>query len=116
MDNNSVPLITVLLPAYNEENSIADTVHAIKEMYPGFLATAQEEGNKPAEFSIKNALAVEEIHHNLYSKALEAVKGGGDLPAASVYVCSVCGNTVENDIPDTCPVCNVPGSKFAEVS
>ena len=71
---------------------------------------------KPAEFSFKNALAVEEIHHGLYSKALEAVKGGGDLPAAPIFVCPVCGNTVEGGVPDTCPVCNVPGSKFMEIA
>ncbi len=100
----------------NLEEAIAGEGHEFKEMYPGFLATAQEEGNKPAEFSIKNALAVEEIHHSLYNKALDAVKDGGDLPKASIYVCSVCGNTVENDIPDTCPVCNVPGDKFTEVA
>ena len=100
----------------NLEEAIAGEGHEFKEMYPGFLATAQEEGNKPAEFSFKNALAVEEIHHSLYSKALEAVKGGGDLPAATVYVCPVCGNTVENDVPDNCPVCNVPGAKFTEVA
>ncbi len=100
----------------NLEEAIAGEGHEFKEMYPGFLATAQEEGNKPAEFSFKNALAVEEIHHSLYSKALEAVKDGGDLPKTSIYVCSICGNTVENDIPDTCPVCNVPGDKFSEVA
>ena len=38
------------------------------------ITEAQAEGNKPAEFSFKNALAVEEIHHGLYSKALEAVQ------------------------------------------
>ena len=35
-------------------------------------------------FSVKSfqaALAVEEIHHGLYRGALDAVKGGGDLPA-----------------------------------
>ena len=100
----------------NLEEAIAGEGHEFKEMYPGFLATAQEEGNKPAEFSFKNALAVEEIHHSLYSKALDAVKGGFDLPKASIYVCPVCGNTVENDIPDTCPVCNVPGNKFTKVN
>ncbi|RLB90696.1 MAG: rubrerythrin family protein [Deltaproteobacteria bacterium] len=100
----------------NLEEAIAGEGHEFKEMYPGFLATAQEEGNKPAEFSFKNALAVEEIHHSLYSKALETVKDGGDLPKTSIYVCSICGNTVENDIPDTCPVCNVPGDKFSEVA
>ena len=99
----------------NLEEAIAGEGHEFMEMYPEFLAKAQEEGNKPAEFSFKNALAVEEIHHSLYSKALKAVNGGGDLPKASIYVCPVCGNTVENDIPDTCPVCNVPGDKFTEV-
>ena len=99
----------------NLEEAIAGEGHEFMEMYPEFLAKAQEEGNKPAEFSFKNALAVEEIHHSLYSKALKAVKGDGDLPGASIYVCPVCGNTVENDIPDTCPICNVPGDKFTEV-
>ncbi len=100
----------------NLEEAIAGEGHEFKEMYPGFLATAQEEGNKPAEFSFKNALAVEEIHHSLYTKALDAVKNGGDLPKAVVYVCPVCGNTVENDVPDTCPICNIPGKKFAEIN
>lgn len=99
----------------NLEEAIAGEGHEFKEMYPGFLATAIEEGNKPAEISIKNALAVEEIHHGLYAKALEAVKGDNDLPQASIHVCPVCGNTVENGVPDICPVCSVPGSKFTEV-
>ncbi len=30
-------------------------------------------------------------------------------------VCPICGNTVENDLPETCPICNAPGSKFTEV-
>ncbi len=100
----------------NLEEAIAGEGHEFKDMYPGFLALAQEEGNKPAEFSFKNALAVEEIHYSLYSKALEAVKGGGDLPETSIYVCSVCGNTVEGAAPDACPVCNVPAAKFSEVA
>jgi len=90
--------------------------HEFKEMYPEFLAQARKEGMKPAEFSFKNALAVEEIHHGLYTKALEAVKSGGDLPATSIYVCPVCGNTVEGNVPETCPICNVPGSDFVEIA
>ena len=85
-------------------------------MYPEFLAEAQKEGVKPAEFSFKNALAVEEIHYSLYSKALEAVKDGSDLPGTKIYVCPVCGNTVENGTPDVCPICNVPGNKFIEIA
>lgn len=100
----------------NLEAAIQGEGHEFKEMYPDFLAKAQEEGNKPAEFSFKNALAVEEIHYGLYSKALEAVKDGGDLPSTSIFVCPVCGNTVEGGAPETCPICNVPGSKFVEIA
>ena len=99
----------------NLEEAIAGEGYEFKEMYPEFLKTAQEEGNKAAEYTFKNALDVEGVHENLYSKALEAVKGGGDLPKTSIHVCSVCGNTVEGDAPDTCPVCNVPKDKFYEV-
>lgn len=102
--------------AENLEAAIDGEGEEFKSMYPKFLAAAQAEGQKQAEVSFKNALAVEEIHHGLYSKALEAVKDGGDLPAAKLYVCPVCGNTVENDVPDTCPICGVPGSKFFEIA
>ncbi|MCP4118432.1 MAG: rubrerythrin family protein [Desulfobacteraceae bacterium] len=99
----------------NLEEAIQGEGYEFKEMYPDFLAQAQAEGLKPAEFSFKNALAVEEIHHGLYSKALEAVKAGNDLPSTVIHVCPVCGNTVEGNPPDTCPVCNAAGSKFVKV-
>jgi rubrerythrin len=101
--------------AENLEAAISGEGEEFQDMYPAMLAEAQAEGNKPAEFSFKNALAVEEIHHGLYSKALEAVKGGKDLPAGKIYVCPVCGNTVEGEAPDTCPVCGVAGDKFREI-
>ncbi len=102
--------------AENLEAAIEGEGYEYREMYPPFLAEAQAEGNKPAEISFKNALAVEEIHHGLYSKALEAVKAGSDLPATAIYVCPVCGNTVEGSAPDTCPICNVPGEKLIEIA
>jgi rubrerythrin len=102
--------------AENLEEAVAGEGFEFQEMYPKFLAQAQEEGMKPAEFSFKNALAVEEIHHGLYTKALEAVKNDSDLPATTIYVCPVCGNTVEGGVPDNCPICNVAGSKFIEIA
>ena len=101
--------------AENLEAAIEGEGSEFKEMYPKFVAEAQKEGLKPAESSFKNALAVEEIHHDLYSKALQSVKTGADLPATSIYVCPVCGNTVEGSVPDACPICNAPGSKFIEI-
>ncbi len=106
----------IKVTADNLERAVAGEREEFREMYPEFLARAVEEGDKQAEFSFRNALAVEEIHHGLYQKALESVKEGKDLPASAVYVCSVCGNTVEGSAPDKCPVCGVPGSKFMEIS
>jgi rubrerythrin len=101
--------------AENLEAAIAGEGEEFREMYPKFLAEARSEGMKPAETTFKHALAVEEIHHGLYSQALQAVKTGTDLPAAKLYVCPVCGNTVEDEVPDTCPICHVPGSRFVEI-
>ena len=100
----------------NLKEAIAGEAHEFKSMYPEFLAEAQKEDQKPAMFSFKNALAVEEIHHNLYSEALKAVEAGSDLPTRKIYVCPVCGNTVYGAAPDKCPICNVPAEKFVEVA
>jgi rubrerythrin len=89
--------------------------YEFREMYPKFLAEAETESADAAARSFRFALAVEEIHHGLYGKALEAVKGGGDLPATPIYVCPMCGNTFEGETPDKCPVCSVPKEKFFEV-
>ncbi len=99
----------------NIEAAVAGEGHEFREMYPQFVAEAEADGNKPAVVSFKNAMAVEEIHHGLYNKALEAVRGGKDLPAAAVFVCGVCGNTVMGQAPDKCPVCGAPKSRFSEV-
>jgi len=86
-----------------------------REMYPKFLKEAEGAGNKPAIASFKNALSVEKIHHGLYSNALAMLKKGKDLPAAKLFVCGVCGNTVAGAPPDKCPICGSAGSKFFEV-
>jgi rubrerythrin len=101
--------------AANLQTAIEGEAHEFKTMYPDFLKEAISEGNKQAEISFKNALAVEEIHHSLYSKALAAVEAGSDLKATPIYVCPVCGNTVEGAVPEKCPICNVPGEKFDEI-
>ena len=101
--------------AANLQAAITGEGQEFREMYPGFVAEAEAEGNRPAVISFKNALAVEEIHHNLYAGALSALQGGSDLPEARIFVCQICGNTVNGEAPARCPVCGVPGERFAEV-
>ena len=100
----------------NLEAAVSGEAHEFQSMYPDFIAEAEKDGDKKALKSFQFAMPVEETHHGLYSKALEAVKGGGDLPAADIHICPVCGHTVDAGVPDKCPVCNVPGNKFVEVA
>lgn len=90
----------------NLEAAINGEGYEFQKMYPGFLKEAEAEQNVPAAVSFRNALAVEEIHHNLYSDALESLKKGKDLPRQDIFVCEVCGNTVYGHAPDKCPVCS----------
>jgi len=101
--------------ADNLKAAVAGEAHEFKSMYPEFVKVAEAEKNQPALVSFKNAMAVEQTHHNLYAEALKAVEGGKDLPAAAIYVCPVCGHTEVGGAPDRCPVCNVPKDKFVEV-
>ncbi len=101
--------------AANLESAVEGEGFEFQQMYPKFVAEAEKEANKGALVSFKYAMAVEEIHHNLYTEALAAVKAGNDLPERKIYVCSVCGNTV-HAIPDGCPVCGASGDNFSEVS
>lgn len=100
----------------NLEAAVEGERYEYQEMYPGFLKTAEEESNKRALVGFKNACAAEEVHHNLYKQALAAVADGKDLASMSIYLCPVCGNLELGEAPEKCPICNVPGAKFIEVS
>ena len=110
--------LRVLKGVGSTEENVASAIegegHEFKEMYPKMLQEAKDEGNNPAITSFANALAVEEIHHTLYSEALAAVKAGNDLAAKPIYVCGICGNTV-HEVPDACPVCGATASNFTEI-
>jgi rubrerythrin len=83
-----------------------------QEMYPKFVEEAEQEGNRAAVMTFKYAMAVEEVHHGLYSEAKEAVEAGHDLPVAPIHVCPICGNTFVGEAPDVCPVCATPSDRF----
>ncbi len=103
--------------AANLRAGIDGEAYEFREMYPAFIKEAEAEGNRAALVSFRNAMAVEEIHHRLYSEALRTQETGEDLEPARVWICPVCGNTVVGDeLPDTCPICGVRKEKFFEVA
>ena len=99
----------------NLEAAIEGEGVEFKEMYPGYVAEAEADGNRAAGRTFRFALDVEKVHYDLYSGALKAAKTGEDLPAASIHVCDVCGYTVAGGAPDHCPVCGAKKERFFEV-
>jgi rubrerythrin len=48
----------------------------------------------------------------MYREAKQAVDEGKDPEIGDIYICLVCGYTVEGDLPDKCPICNAKREKF----
>ncbi len=86
--------------------------YEITTMYPEFMQVAETEGEKRALGSMHDALEAEKVHAGLYSQAKDAVAAGGDMKTLAIFVCPVCGFTMEGEAPERCPVCNTPSSKF----
>ncbi|MHA1585289.1 MAG: rubrerythrin family protein [Promethearchaeota archaeon] len=96
----------------NLKDAIKGERYEFNEMYPPMIEHAKEDQNKKAEQSFTWAFEVEKIHDKLYTAGLEAVESGKDLEKQDIYVCPVCGFTVEGEAPDKCPVCGAKGSTF----
>ena len=61
---------------------------------------------------IQLANQVEQIHANLFKKAIDTLKEKKPMEKVDYYVCGVCGNTVEGESPQKCPICGAPKEKF----
>ncbi len=91
--------------AENLTTAIGGETYEVNEMYPGFIGTADAEGDKAASGSFRFAIEAEKQHAELYKRAKEAAGTGKDLGIGAIHVCPVCGHTVAGDAPDKCPVC-----------
>ena len=98
----------------NLNKAIEGETFEVNEMYPSYIAVAENQGESAAKTSFKRAMEAEKIHAELYKKALDAVKQGKDATIGKIFVCSVCGYTIEGEAPDKCPICGAPKDKFKE--
>ncbi len=96
----------------NLEAAIGGEAFEFKEMYPGMIKEAEEEGHKGALRSFNFANDVEKVHHDLYQKALENLGNNEDT---DYYVCGICGYTAEGSAPDECPVCRAKAKAFSKI-
>ena len=100
----------------NLESAISGETYEFEKMYPDFITEAKKEGNKKAQISFDYANKVEQIHADLYQKAIDTLKNKKEIPKVDYYVCPVCGNTFEDPTQDKCPICATPKEKFVKIS
>ena len=100
----------------NLEVSIAGETHEFTHMYPDFVKVAEAEGRSDALLAFTHAMKAEQVHANLYKKALDAVKAGHDLGRENIFLCPVCGNIEIGKAPDKCPICGVFKKQFREIT
>jgi rubrerythrin len=98
----------------NLQAAIEGETYEYTEMYPPMLEQAEKDGHKAARM-FKFANDVEETHANLYKAALEAAKAGGDIEAANIYLCPICGHIEFGTPPESCPVCGAKAKMFKQV-
>jgi rubrerythrin len=98
--------------ADNLKTAISGEEDEFEAMYPEFIKEAKSEGNEKAVWTFDVANQVEEIHAELYTQALKAL---GNNAEVDYFVCGHCGNTVENEAPDVCPICGAPKSEFMKI-
>ncbi|MEK6582701.1 MAG: rubrerythrin family protein [Nitrospirota bacterium] len=96
----------------NLQEAISGESYEFQKMYPQMIKDAEAEGQKGALKSFNFANEVEKIHADLYKKAVENL---GKNPSVDYHVCQVCGNTVEGEPPDKCPICGANKKMFKKI-
>lgn len=99
----------------NLKSAIGGEHYEFTQMYPEFIKQAEAENNKRAKSGFSWANDVEQVHHGLYSRALESLGRDATPEDKPYFVCQVCGNTVEGEAPDRCPICGAPKNMFKRV-
>ncbi len=100
--------------AENLQAAIDGETFEYTKMYPPMVKLAEADGHK-AKTMFKFAVDAEEIHAQIYQKALDAVKKGVDMDADDFYLCPVCGYIEVGSAPDKCPVCGALKKIFVQV-
>jgi rubrerythrin len=99
----------------NLKKSVEGETHEFKSMYPSFIKEAEGEKKSEAVTAFTYAMKAEEVHADLYKRALDAVQGKRDLNVAKISICPVCGNIFFGEPPEKCPICSIFKKKFLEI-
>lgn len=98
----------------NVKDAIAGETYEYTEMYPPMLEQALKDNHK-ARIMFGFATKTEQIHADLYKKALSALQAKGDMAETDVYLCTVCGNIEFGKPSGKCSICGAPTDKFRRI-
>ncbi len=110
--NHLKALKAINATADNLKEAVAGETAEFREMYPQMIAAAQAEGHREALRSFEFANEVEKVHAQLFQKALANLE---KKELVDIFVCSICGHTVEGEPPDQCPVCKALKKFFNKI-
>ncbi len=108
-------LDSIASTAENLQAAIDGETYEFTTMYPPMVDLAQSEGHR-AKTMFRFAVEAEEVHANIYTKALEAVKSGKDLDVSDFYLCMVCGYIEIGAAPEKCPICGALKKLFEKIA
>lgn len=100
--------------AENLNTAIGGETYEHEEMYPPMLEQAEAEAH-PAKRMFAFAVKAEQVHAELYKKALDAVRNGQDITATEVWLCPICGHIELGNPPEKCPICGAKSSIYVQV-
>jgi rubrerythrin len=95
-----------LKESFDSEKRVAEVA------YDQFLKAAADAGDEISAKIFANSRDVEDIHAQLYKKAMNHLMEEKDT---AYYVCQVCGYVSDGTLPESCPVCSASKSQFAEI-
>jgi rubrerythrin len=109
---NHLKALGVGKTAENLEVALGGETFEITTMYPEYMQTAEQDDERRALQSMHDAMEAEKVHAGLYARAKASVTAGADIVVVPIFVCPVCGFTMEGEAPERCPVCSAPKAKF----
>ncbi len=96
----------------NLQEAVEGETYEFESMYPNMIEEADRENEGDAKESFDYANKVEKVHAGLYKKYLDNMK---NIEEVDIFVCQFCGNTVEGEAPDKCPICGRPKKMFKQI-
>ena len=109
---NHLKALGVGKTAENLEVAFGGETFEITSMYPEYMQVATADDEKRALQSMSDAMEAEKVHASLYARAREAAAASSDMAQVAIFICPVCGYTMEGEAPERCPVCSAPSSKY----